>query len=62
MSVWSSWWLSLASPLLYYADISLAIFLKGGGMEVWWRPTLALAGLGLTILAPGLWRVRRQLA
>jgi hypothetical protein len=42
--------------------ISLAIFLEGVGMEVLRRPTVAMAGLGLTILAPGLWRARRQLA
>ncbi|HET9491124.1 MAG TPA: ABC transporter permease [Methylomirabilota bacterium] len=54
--------LSLASPLTYYTDIALAIFLKGVGIEALWRQALAMAGLGLAILALGLWRFRRQLA
>lgn len=54
--------LSLASPLTYYMDIALAIFLKGVGMEALWRQAIAMAGIGLVIFALGLWRFRRQLA
>jgi len=53
-------WLSLLSPLTYYTDIALAIFLKGVGIETLWRQTLAMAGLGVTILGLGLWQFRRE--
>jgi ABC-2 type transport system permease protein len=53
--------LSLLSPLTYYLEIGLGIFLKGVGLEVLWRPVLAMTGLGLAIFAVGLWRFGRQL-
>ncbi|MBI3456306.1 MAG: ABC transporter permease [Candidatus Rokubacteria bacterium] len=53
--------LSLLSPLTYYLEIGLGIFLKGVGLEVLWRPALAMTGLGLAIFAVGLWRFGRQL-
>jgi ABC-2 type transport system permease protein len=52
--------LSLLSPLRYYLEIGLGIFLKGVGMESLWRQTLAMGALGLGILALGLWRFRRR--
>lgn len=55
-------WLALLSPLTYYTDIALAIFLKGVGIEALWRQTLAMAGLGVTILGIGLWQFGRELA
>jgi len=53
--------LSLLSPLRYYLEITLGIFLKGVGIEVLWPQAAAMGGLGLGILAVGLWRFRRQL-
>ncbi|MBI4591357.1 MAG: ABC transporter permease [Candidatus Rokubacteria bacterium] len=53
--------LSLLSPLRYYMEIGLGIFLKGVGMETLWPQALAMGGLGLGIFALGLWRVGRQL-
>lgn len=53
--------LSLLSPLRYYMDIGLGIFLKGAGMDVLWPQALAMGGLGLAVFALGLWRFRRQL-
>jgi ABC-2 type transport system permease protein len=53
--------LSYLSPLRYYLEIGLGIFLKGVGMEVLWPQTMAMGSLGLVILALGLWRFRRHL-
>jgi ABC-2 type transport system permease protein len=38
--------LSLGSPLRYYMDVILGIFLKGVGIEVLWPQALSLAGIG----------------
>jgi ABC-2 type transport system permease protein len=48
--------LSLLSPLRYYHEIGLGIFLKGVGLESLWRQALAMGTLGVGILALGLWR------
>ena len=53
--------LSVLSPLRYYMEIGLGIFMKGVGMDVLWPQALAMAGLGLAILGLGLWRFGRQL-
>jgi ABC-2 type transport system permease protein len=53
--------LSLLSPLRYYMEIGLGIFLKGVGMEVLWPQALAMGSLGLAIFALGLLRFRRQI-
>jgi ABC-2 type transport system permease protein len=53
--------LSYASPLRYYLEIGLGIFLKGVGMRVLWPQVVAMSSLGVGILALGLWRFRRQL-
>lgn len=53
--------LSLLSPLTYYMEIGLGIFLKGVGMDVLWPQALAMGGLGLGLFALGLWRFGRQL-
>jgi ABC-2 type transport system permease protein len=53
--------LSYASPLRYYLEIGLGIFLKGVGLEVLWPQTVAMGGLGLGIFALGLWRFRQHL-
>jgi drug efflux transport system permease protein len=54
--------LARLSPLRYYLDIALGIFLKGTGLAVLWPQALAMATLGLAIFGLGLWRFCRQLA
>lgn len=53
--------LSYLSPLTYYMEIGLSIFLKGVGMETLWPQALALAAFGFVIFALGLWRFARHL-
>jgi ABC-2 type transport system permease protein len=53
--------LAYASPLRYYLEIGLGIFLKGIGMEVLWPQAVAMGGLGLGIFALGLWRFLQHL-
>jgi ABC-2 type transport system permease protein len=38
--------LSLASPLRYYMDVILGVFLKGAGFAELWPQALALLGIG----------------
>lgn len=52
--------LSLLSPLRYYHEIGLGIFLKGVGIEVLGPQALAMGGLGAAIFALGLRRFGRQ--
>lgn len=54
--------LSYVSPLTYYMEIGLGIFLKGVGIEVLWPQAVAMGILGLGMFALGLWRFERQLA
>ncbi|GGB92452.1 transport permease protein [Marinobacterium zhoushanense] len=44
-------YLSLLSPLRYYMDVILGIFLKGNGIADLWLQALALAGIGLALYA-----------
>jgi ABC-2 type transport system permease protein len=37
-------------PLRYFLVISRDIFLKGAGLETWWREALALTAWGISIL------------
>ncbi|HSD52301.1 MAG TPA: ABC transporter permease [Candidatus Methylomirabilis sp.] len=53
--------LSYLSPLTYYLEVGLGIFLKGVGMQVLWPQTLAMGGLGVGIFGLGLWRFGRHL-
>ncbi|NIN64889.1 MAG: ABC transporter permease, partial [Anaerolineae bacterium] len=53
--------LSYLSPLTYYMEIGLGIFLKGVGIAVLWPQALAMAILGLGIFALGLRRFRQYL-
>lgn len=48
-------------PLRYYLVIVRSIFLKGVGLETFWREALALAGWGLAILALAVARLRKRL-
>ena len=55
-------YLMLLSPLHYFVDISYGILLKGVGLEILWKPVLAMAALGGSLFGFGMWRFRRQLA
>ena len=54
-------WLTYLSPLRYYVDATLDIFLKGVGLEILWPQALALAALALVLLGIGTLRLRRSL-
>lgn len=49
------------SPLRYYIDITYGVLLKGAGLDVLWKPVLAMAALGGALFGFGMWRFRRQL-
>jgi drug efflux transport system permease protein len=51
---------ALLSPLRYYHEIGLGIFLKGVGIRVLWPQAAAMGALGLAIFALGAWRFGRQ--
>ncbi|MCG4451860.1 ABC transporter permease [Pseudomonas sp. MMS21-TM103] len=53
-------YLSLLSPLRYYMDVILGIFLKGNGLADLWPQALALAGIGLLLFALAATVFRRQ--
>lgn len=52
--------LMVFSPLRYFVDISYGILFKGAGIEILWKPVLAMAVLGGSLFGLGLWRFRRQ--
>jgi len=54
-------WLTYLSPLRYYVEATLGIFLKGVGLPVLWPQALALAGFGLALMGIGTLRLRRSL-
>jgi ABC-2 type transport system permease protein len=53
--------ISLASPLRYYMEIALGIFLKGVGWSVLWPQFLALLAIGTALTVWGLLRLKRRL-
>lgn len=53
--------LAYLSPLTYYMEIGLGIFLKGVGFAELWRQGLAMSALGLMIFLCGLWQFGRRL-
>lgn len=53
-------YLMLLSPLHYFIDISYGILLKGIGLEILWKPVLAMAALGGSLFGFGMWRFRGQ--
>lgn len=55
-------WMTLLSPLRYYVDATLGIFLKGVGLDVLWPQALALAAMGTILLGSGVLRLRKSLA
>lgn len=54
--------LSRLSPLRYYMEAILAIFLKGVGLDMLWRHLLWMFGLGTTLLALSVVIFRQRLA
>jgi len=54
-------WLSWLSPLRYYMDVILAVFLKGAGIQELWPQSLALLGIGIVLYSIALGVFRRQL-
>ncbi|NOZ70628.1 MAG: ABC transporter permease [Chloroflexi bacterium] len=55
-------WLTYLSPLRYYVEATLGIFLKGVGLDILWPQALALALYGLVFLAFSTLRFRKSLA
>lgn len=53
--------LSLLSPLRYYMDVILGIFLKGAGIRELWPQALALTAIGACLYAASLLVFRRTL-
>jgi ABC-2 type transport system permease protein len=53
---------SLLSPLRYYMDIILGIFLKGIGIAELWRQALALLVIGSILFGTALMLFRRHLS
>ena len=51
---------TILSPLRHYIDASYGILLKGAGLELLSDSILAIALLGSSIFAFGVWRFRRQ--
>ncbi|MFT6491482.1 MAG: ABC-2 type transport system permease protein [Porticoccus sp.] len=52
--------LSLLSPLRYYMDIVIGIFLKGAGLEVLWDEALAMLAIGAPLFLLSLRIFRRR--
>ena len=52
--------LMMLSPLRYFIDIAHGILLKGSDLSTLWDSVLAMAALGGTLFAFGMWRFRRQ--
>lgn len=55
-------WLTYLSPLRYYVEAGLGIFLKGVGLDVLWPQALALGVLGLVLMTISTMRLRSSLS
>ena len=55
-------WLTYLSPLRYYVEATLGIFLKGVGLDILWPQALALALYALVLLTFSTMRFRKSLA
>lgn len=55
-------WLTYFSPLRYYVEATLGIFLKGVGLNILWPQALALTLYGLALLVFSSYRFRSSLA
>ena len=54
-------WVTYLMPLRYFLVIVRGIFLKGVGLETFWREALALLGWGVGVLSLAIWRSRKRL-
>ncbi len=54
-------WLSIINPMTYYLVVIRGTFLKGVGLAVLWPQMLALAALGVALLAMSVLRFRKSL-
>jgi ABC-2 type transport system permease protein len=54
-------WLTYLDPLRYFLVIIRATYLKGVGLDVLWPQMLALAIMGLGLLALAVLRLRKSL-
>jgi ABC-2 type transport system permease protein len=54
-------WLSLGSPLRYYMEIILGVFLKGAGWRELWQEALILLGIGATLFSLAALAFRRRI-
>lgn len=59
MPAWVQW-VMLFSPLRYYIDVTYGLLLKGAGLDILWRPVLAMICLGGATFGFGMWRFRSQ--
>lgn len=55
-------WFTYLSPLRYYVEATLGIFLKGVGLDILWPQVLALTVYGLVLLGLSTLRFRKSLA
>ena len=55
-------WFTYLSPLRYYVEVTLGIFLKGVGLDILWPQALALAAYGLVLMGISTLRFRKSLA
>jgi ABC-2 type transport system permease protein len=53
--------LSYVSPVRYYMEAALGIFLKGNGLAILWPQFVILAAMGLVLGAAAVMRLRRDL-
>ena len=54
-------WIGYAIPLTYFLEILRGIILKGVGLEVLWRPVLALAAFGVIVFSLSANRFRKTM-
>ncbi len=54
-------YVSYLSPVRYYMEIALGIFLKGIGLDILWPKILIIFIFGLVIFPLSLWRLRRRM-
>lgn len=52
-------YLTYANPLRYFLVVLRGTYLKGVGMDILWPQMLAMAGLGLGLLAMAILRFRK---
>jgi ABC-2 type transport system permease protein len=59
MPSWMQWLIQL-SPLKYYLDMGISIFLKGNSLIFMWKDFISLMGIGLFIFWLGAVRFKKM--